>query len=515
MRVGLAPLDPPFAGGVPRGENRSFEPLHSLPSAHHPLPSILHYIKRRAAVPILLLLAVFLTSWASLARAADLAQPFPHVVSVTQTYNNAPFDYRIESRSERPAFSVLRLAYPSPVVTPVEQNNTIPAEYYLPKGIRPLDPRRPAVICMHILEGDFVLVRMTCSMLASRGIPAIMFKLPYYGERGFPNGPEALASDPRLFVGALSQAFDDVRRTIDLVASRPEVDPQRIGITGISLGGIVAAAAAERDTRLWRVMPILAGGDLRQIIHHALETRDLSRLIRQLPPEERVQVEQAIDAADPLRHAERLRDRARHGRVLMVNAAEDEVIPPACTERLASALGIADRVVWLQGLGHYTALAKLPQILETMADFFGQDLPPGLEVRPPAPAARTPLELVASLVQQAATLLLSMSLRRPPSLGRPARPRDRRGRPEAHPRHRRPIPARRRSPRGGSGRPRAGPLSLDGLRPEGAVSWTRRPDTGRTSPTWRRGRSRRRGGRSAGLRRAFSPHAASDALRRG
>ena len=70
-----------------------------------------------------------------------------------------------------------------------------------------------------------------------------------------------------------------------------------------------------------------------------------------------------------------LRERAQQGRVLMINAGEDEVVPRACTEKLASALGIQDRVVWLDGLGHYTALAALPKALKTAVDFFAQDLP--------------------------------------------------------------------------------------------------------------------------------------------
>ncbi len=45
----------------------------------------------------------------------------------------------------------------------------------------------------------------------------------------------------------------------------------------------------------------------------------------------------------------------------MLNAAEDEVIPRQCTVKLAEALGIADRVVWFDGLGHYTAMAELPR----------------------------------------------------------------------------------------------------------------------------------------------------------
>jgi len=341
------------------------------------------------------------------ALAGQSAESFPQVVAVEKTYDGRPFEYRIESRAQRSGYSVYALTYPSPVVTEVPQNNTVPAEYYLPDGIAPGDPKRPAVISMHILDGDFVLARMACSMLASHGIPSLMFKLPYYGERGFPEGPEAMADNPELFVGAMSQGLEDVRRTIDVLASRPEIDRERIGITGISLGGIVAGAASGRDERLWRAMLILAGGDLRTIIHHARETRDLSRAIGRLSADEQARIHAAVDEADPLRHAERVRARAAAGRVLMVNAGSDEVIPRSCTDQLASALGLGDRVVWLDGLGHYTAMAELPRVLQTMVDFFGEDLPAGATTAPPVARKPAPVEILASLLHQASTILIA------------------------------------------------------------------------------------------------------------
>jgi len=354
------------------------------------------------------------TATAILALAGDSLAPgaapqaeLPRTVRVAETFNGVPFEYRIESRQEGTGYTIYRLTYPSPVVTSVPQNNTVPAEYYVPRAVRAQEPGRPGVVCMHILDGDFVLVRMTCSMLASHGIPAILFKLPYYDERGLPDGPRALAADPKLFVEALSQGLEDVRRTVDVLASRPEVDPERIGITGISLGGIVAGVSAGIEPRFERAMLILAGGDLNTIIHHAEETGELSQVIQGLPAGERAKLDRAIDAVDPLRHAGRLRDRALAGKVLMVNAGVDEVIPRACTTKLAAALGIEDRVVWLDGLGHYTAMAELPRVLRTAVDFFGEDMPPGLEITTQAPRARTPLEVVVSLIQQVSAFFVT------------------------------------------------------------------------------------------------------------
>ena len=219
----------------------------------------------------------------SVAWHADAQQPPAETVTVAKTCNHAPFDYRIRLLADRAQFRVYRLTYPSPVVTPVVQNNTIPADYYLPKNLQP-GSKYPAVICLHILDGNEPLTDLVCSVLAGRGIPAISFKLPYYGDRGGPKGPEIMADDPKLFVGAIGQAGEDIRRTIDLLASRPEVNPQRIGITGISLGGIIAATAAGAEPRLYRAGLILSGGDLLAIIHHARETRPLSEMIQKLPP---------------------------------------------------------------------------------------------------------------------------------------------------------------------------------------------------------------------------------------
>ena len=348
---------------------------------------------------MLLLLAA---TWGGTTPAAE-----PATFSVTQTFNGRPFEYRMELAARRPEYRVYQLHYPSPVDSPFESNNTVPGEYYLPEGIGPNDPQRPAVVCLHILGGGFELVQLVSSSLASRGIPAAWFKLPYYGERR----PEGLKEDPRQnpqnFVAALSQGLLDVRRMVDLLASRPEVDPGRIGITGISLGGMLAGTAAGADPRIHRAALILSGGDVLEIIHHARESRRICELLRGLPLEDRRQVEKTLRAVDPLTHAGALRSRAQDGRVIMINAGSDEVIPRAATEKLAQALGIGDQVIWLDGLGHYTAMAALPQALQTTVAFFAKDLPEGVKPASPAirPETNTPLRRMVRLVQQAGSFV--------------------------------------------------------------------------------------------------------------
>ena len=328
-------------------------------------------------------------------------------VAVAKTYNDAPFDYHIRLSAQRPQFRVYHVTYPSPVVTAVVQNNTVPADYYLPNGIKPGDAKRPAVICLHILDGNEPLTDLMCSVLAGRGdsghrVQVALLRPARAGEgarsfgRTIPRCSSARSSRRARIFGGRSTCL----------ASRPEIDADRIGITGISLGGIIAATAAGAEPRLHRAGLILSGGDLLTIIYHARETRPLAAMLQKLPEADRKEIEAKIAARDPLRFADGLRDTAREGRVLMLNAAEDEVIPRVCTEKLAQAIGISDRVVWFEGVGHYTAMANLPRALRMTADFFAQDLPPGAQPPAAPPAAkRTPLAQFTTLLEQAMAIL--------------------------------------------------------------------------------------------------------------
>ncbi len=361
------------------------------------------YFVRRTAVAAAVCGWV-LAGFVAMPRSVQAAKPTTSAsenIAVQETFNGQPFQYQIKSKTSKDGFDIWYLNYPSPVKTDLPQNNIIPAEYYVPKGLKPGDAKRPAVICMHILGGKFELVRMMCSSLASHGVPAIMFKLPYYGERGPVEGPRVMANKAQLFVQALSQGMLDVRRTVDLLASRPEIDPKHIGIAGISLGGIVSATAAGMEPRIAKAMPILAGGDVAQILMTSRETVALRKAIDALSAPERTELDKALAAVDPLAHAADLKARAEAGNVLMVNATEDEIIPRQCTDKLADALGISDRVIWLEGLGHYSAIAALPRIMQTMVSFFAADIPAGAETAEQPATAESPLKTIAALLQQA------------------------------------------------------------------------------------------------------------------
>jgi len=328
------------------------------------------------------------------------------VFEVTTTHDGSRFSYEWSRVASFAAYDVYALRFPSPIVTELEPNNTVPAFVYLPRQ-QEGGKQIPAVVCLHILSGNRELMELVCSALASRGIAGMTFPLPYYGERGPEAGPRVLLSDPRLLVQAIHQAWADIRRAVDILASCPEIDRHKISILGISFGGIVAVGAAAEEPRFWRVLPVLAGGDLPRIIEHAPEARALREAFTQMPPEKRERFLALLQSVDPLRYAEKLRPKAEAGRVWMINAAEDEVIPRECTERLAQALGIAEQVWWLEGVGHYTSLTKLPEVVDRTVAFFAQDVPassakPSVAQKP----ARSPEETLSGVLTDLSKVIL-------------------------------------------------------------------------------------------------------------
>ena len=97
---------------------------------------------------------------ATVATAKDRADHPPKKTKtgkVRETYNQKPFEYQAKLIDDKGDYRVFRVTYPSPIKTEYEPNNTIPADYFLPKGIKPGE-KRPAVVCLHILNGRFELV---------------------------------------------------------------------------------------------------------------------------------------------------------------------------------------------------------------------------------------------------------------------------------------------------------------------------------------------------------------------
>ena len=238
------------------------------------------------------------------------------------------------------------------------------AEYF-----RPTAPgKRPAVVVLHILGADFArLSRYFAARLAERGVAALFVKLPYYGERRGADGDKRfLSGDIDRSVASMGQGVCDVRRAAAWLSNRPEVDASRLGVTGISLGGIVSSIAASVDPTLNRAALLLAGGGLGEVMWEMPEAAKY-RALWVASGRTKADLMTLTAPLDPLTYAEGLRGK----RVLMMAGRVDEVIPPRAAELLWEKAG-RPPIRWFE-CGHYSAAGYLLPAMREAVEFFASE----------------------------------------------------------------------------------------------------------------------------------------------
>jgi dienelactone hydrolase len=269
------------------------------------------------------------------------------------------FEYRLTPKVDLPAcgVEVSRLTFPSPVSTPHAENNTVHAEYYRPKGAGPF----PGVVVLDITGGDQSLSRMIATFLAQNKVSALFVQMAYYGPRRPPGSRlRLLSTDIPHTMAAVRQTVLDIRVAAAWLASRPEVDPNRVGILGTSLGSLMAALTAETEPRFNRVVLLLGGGGLVDAYYDHPQARPYRRMYEALGGSKE-KVKELIAPVDPITMADRLRGRD----VLMICASRDEIVPPSASKALWEGMG-RPKIVWYDTT-HYGAVLFIPQMLPIVA----------------------------------------------------------------------------------------------------------------------------------------------------
>jgi pimeloyl-ACP methyl ester carboxylesterase len=252
--------------------------------------------------------------------------------------------------------------FPSPLVTSTPENNTVYAELFRPKGTG----RVPCVIVLHIAGGDFPLARFMASTLAHRGVAGLFIKLPYYGERRPAGGRvRLLSADLERGLNGMKQAVLDLRRACDWIASQPDLDAERCGVMGVSLGAIVGGLASAVEPRLTHACLIMGAAELEHILYESQE-RQAKSLLQQWTRfgGTREVLRALVRPVDVANYADRLSKR----NVLMFTARSDETLPPKCGIALWKAAGQPRNVCY--ECGHYTMAFRLPWVLKESTDFF-------------------------------------------------------------------------------------------------------------------------------------------------
>ncbi|MBM4026815.1 MAG: hypothetical protein FJ280_15640 [Planctomycetes bacterium] len=215
---------------------------------------------------------------------------------------------------------------------------------------RAYEPRRPTVLMLPISGGIDFSVESFARLFVRHGINCALVHNRRVNIRDTKSAEQVEAY--------FRQTVLDNRQVLDYLVTRPDVDPNRIGCLGLSLGGIKTSLVAAVDDRIRCAVLGLAGGSMADITMHSrlggLRDYVQELLARKVEPA-LIHGELAQKVrTDPLQLAPYLDARD----TLMFLAAFDRVVPTWTGKQLRQALG-RPRTVYLLA-GHYTSFLYLP-----------------------------------------------------------------------------------------------------------------------------------------------------------
>lgn len=149
----------------------------------------------------------------------------------------APLDVKEKSVEEVEGVQVHDLTYASP------KGGEVPAFLVTPRGKGPF----AAILFLHWGQGDRTEFLSEAVAYARAGAVSLMIDAPY-NRPGY-QGEDEMTS-PEKQRDMYVQLMVDLRRGLDLLAARPDVDPKRLGYVGHSLGATQGGTLAGVEKRV-------------------------------------------------------------------------------------------------------------------------------------------------------------------------------------------------------------------------------------------------------------------------
>lgn len=261
--------------------------------------------------------------------------------------------YRRGAAALRPPAELVRVPYGDTSLPAYLRVPAAPAALAAPALAAASPQRSPVVIMLPGLDSTKEELQATAEYMLARGLATIAIDGPGQGESEF-----ELPIEP-----AYERA---VTAAVDYLATRDDLDPDSIGVFGVSLGGYYAARAAAYEPRL-KATVALAGP-----YRFDLDWEDL-------PPQTRATFQFRSGAASGSDARKRaglltLEEAARRitGPLLVVGGGKDRLIPAYHAERLASEAHNAELVIYPDGSHGVTNRAY--ESRSRMADWLADQL---------------------------------------------------------------------------------------------------------------------------------------------
>jgi len=270
------------------------------------------------------------------------------------SYPKQQIEAEVNRIDEKKRYFVERIEFPSALNVFNAEN--IKVDYYAQKKAG----KFPTIIILPIANGVDFCARGFAKHFASGG-----FNCAIVHNRHIDIEDIASAEQVEDY---LRQTVLDSRQILDYLIERKEVDSNKLGCLGMSLGGIRASIVAGVDERLKCCVIGLAGGSMAEVafLSKLKEVKEYMTGLFEMgisPETIHAEVSEKV-VTDPLKLAKYTDARD----TLMYIAMFDRVIHRKCGDKLWEAVGKPEAVYFFSG--HFTSLLYLPYAERDSLNFF-------------------------------------------------------------------------------------------------------------------------------------------------
>jgi dienelactone hydrolase len=253
---------------------------------------------------------------------------------------NQPLNAEVKAAEDTADWTVYHVLYDS------TNGQRVPALLAIPKtGGKPF----PLIMVQHGLGGskDVDYIRLPALALAKAGYATLRIDAHSHGERAPADGAQDTVARVLGMVqsGGWEQSIVDMRRGLDYCATRDDIDMERVGYMGVSMGAIMGGVLCGVDDRIDAAVLMLGGS--------------LAPLGGFMPG--------LLDAIDPANY---IANFAPHP-LLMLNGKQDPLITPVAAQQLYDAAKDPKRIVWYDT----THTLPLDEAVKEVTAFLAEHVP--------------------------------------------------------------------------------------------------------------------------------------------
>ena len=251
----------------------------------------------------------------------------------------APLEVQELNSQEQQGITTIDLTYASPT------GNRVPATLILPKGSGPF----AGLVIQHGMPADRKAMDWLGQSYAHIGAVVVMIDAPWARPERQECEGYSCRSVPRITEEDRADQIElmlDLQRAVDLLLSRPKVDPQRLAYIGVSYGGAMGGLFAGIEQRLKAYVLVVGDGGL---VEHTSEPDQSG-----YPDHWNKRWVEAMWPIEPLHYV----SRAAPAALLFQNGLQDQMVPPRDALRYQQAGSQPKTVLWYDA-GHGPTASSL------------------------------------------------------------------------------------------------------------------------------------------------------------